>query len=199
MNIKEKFKQIKDIVLGETEVQTVEFTDAKLEDGTLVSYDKLEVDGKVEVINEDGTKTPLADGTYKLEDGTEITIVAGTITDVKPFVAEAAKEGGNPEGTEKPEDKTAELEAKIAEQEAKIAELEAKNAELEAKVAETETKMSTVQTEADAKVTELETKLAEIGSQSAGRKPAEKFKEEVKQLTRAEQMAQVIALGKKQK
>ena len=57
----------------------------KLKDGTIIDADSFEVGSEVFKINEDGTKTPLTDGDYTLEDGRIITIAGGkidTITEV---------------------------------------------------------------------------------------------------------------------
>lgn len=61
-------------------VETVEMREAKLADGTLISYD----DKICNIINTDGTLTPCTAGEIVLEDGTKIVIVDdnGTIGEV---------------------------------------------------------------------------------------------------------------------
>lgn len=78
MSLIEKFKSI-----FESEENEQTFTDYKLEDGTIVRADALEVGSKIEVIAEDGEVSLLAEGTYLLEDGTSITVDAeGVIAEV---------------------------------------------------------------------------------------------------------------------
>jgi hypothetical protein len=89
MNTKETLKQIK-IVLGMEKAEEVSvvieqtFEDAKLMDGTEVTYDKLEVGGMVKVKTDVETEVTAPAGEYELEDGTKVTVdETGTITEVK--------------------------------------------------------------------------------------------------------------------
>lgn len=59
----------------------VEFTVAKLADGTLVESETFDVGESVEVIHEDGTKTPAPDGEHLLE----LTDESGNINRIKIF------------------------------------------------------------------------------------------------------------------
>lgn len=60
------------------------FLDVKASDGSIfkVTGEELQVDAKVELVNEDGSLTEVADGEYVLEDGTKIIVVASMITEV---------------------------------------------------------------------------------------------------------------------
>lgn len=63
------------------EREAVRFTVAKLADGTLVESETFDVGEKVEVISEDGTKTPAPDGEHLLE----LTDESGNINRIKIF------------------------------------------------------------------------------------------------------------------
>lgn len=54
----------------------------KLDDGSICEYSAFEVGQDVFQVAEDGTKSPLADGTYVREDGVSFTVVAGKITEI---------------------------------------------------------------------------------------------------------------------
>jgi len=72
-----------------TDEISVQLTEYKLIDGTIVSIDTLEVGALVSVKLEDGTEVPLEDGKYELEDGTKFTLVHGTIDSLElPEVVE---------------------------------------------------------------------------------------------------------------
>lgn len=57
--------------------------EGKLKDGTMVTYDELEVGYPLMVVTEQGTN-PAPDGTHELEDGTKVTTVNGLITVIEP-------------------------------------------------------------------------------------------------------------------
>ncbi len=88
------FDKIKKLFEDEAPAQApaeTSFVDVKSQDGTLIlRVSAIEVDGTIEVINEDGSLTPY-EGTTILEDGSSITAVAGKITEVAKAEAEAAE------------------------------------------------------------------------------------------------------------
>lgn len=57
--------------------EPAKFMDVKTKDGVVLSVDKMEPGGSV-ILN----GAPAADGTYQLEDGSEITVAGGVITEV---------------------------------------------------------------------------------------------------------------------
>lgn len=69
--------------------------EGKLKDGTMVTYDELEVGYPLMVVTEQGTN-PAPDGTHEMEDGTKVSTVNGLITEVIPAlpVAPAETEAG---------------------------------------------------------------------------------------------------------
>jgi hypothetical protein len=64
--------------------------EGKLKDGTMITYDELEVGYPIMVVTDQGTN-PAPDGTHELENGTKVTTVNGLITEIVP-VAIAAEE-----------------------------------------------------------------------------------------------------------
>ena len=62
--------------------------EGKLKDGTMVTYDELEVGYPLMVVTEQGT-TPAPDGTHEMEDGTKVSTVNGLITEIIPPAPEA--------------------------------------------------------------------------------------------------------------
>jgi hypothetical protein len=94
MNSKEALKQIKNLLFSEqveevSQEVEVKFAEGVLVDGTIVSFDKLEADGKLSVVTPDG-EVPAPVGEHELEDGTIVVVVEeGVISEVKaPEVAE---------------------------------------------------------------------------------------------------------------
>ena len=61
--------------------------EGKLKDGTMVTYEELEVGYPLMVVTEQGTN-PAPDGTHELEDGTKVTTLNGLITAVEPVIPE---------------------------------------------------------------------------------------------------------------
>ena len=61
--------------------------EGKLKDGTMVTYEELEVGYPLMVVTEQGTN-PAPDGTHELEDGTKVTTVNGLITAIEPVLPE---------------------------------------------------------------------------------------------------------------
>jgi len=64
MNSKTVLQKIMTLLSAEKEVA---FTYARLKDGTIVESPTFDVNEKVEIVSEDGTKTPAPDGTHELE------------------------------------------------------------------------------------------------------------------------------------
>jgi len=100
MSSKEAIEKIKNMLFGEMPVQapapvpTPEgsgqvFADYKLKDGTVVSIDKLEIGGSVNLNGE-----PAPDGYHLLEDGTKIHVMSGLIDEIEKeeVVAEVPEE-----------------------------------------------------------------------------------------------------------
>ena len=92
----EKFTKIRVLLGLETmpvaEVKKEEkmMGEGKLKDGTMITYDELEVGYPIMVVTDQGTN-PAPDGTHELENGTKVTTVNGLITEIVP-VAVAAEE-----------------------------------------------------------------------------------------------------------
>jgi len=59
--------------------------EGKLKDGTMITYDELEVGYPLMVVTEQGTN-PAPDGTHELEDGTKVTTANGLITAIEPVL-----------------------------------------------------------------------------------------------------------------
>jgi len=100
MSSKEAIEKIKNMLFGEMPVQapapvpTPEgsgqvFADYKLKDGTVVSIDKVEIGGQVNLNGE-----PAPDGYHLLEDGTKIHVMSGLIDEIEKeeVVAEVPEE-----------------------------------------------------------------------------------------------------------
>lgn len=113
-NSKEKIKKIIEVLLGEH----TELTSAKLEDGTIIEFSKLEVGAEIFIVTEEGN-IPAPDGIHILEDGTQIETKDGIITNIIPKQEETSEEQ-----IKQDDQVVAELQNKIAELESKIAKLE---------------------------------------------------------------------------
>jgi len=59
--------------------EEISLMDVKTSDGTILNFEKMEVDVPIFVVDETGTN-PAPDGTYILEDGTSIEVVGGLIS-----------------------------------------------------------------------------------------------------------------------
>jgi hypothetical protein len=94
MNSKEALLQIKNLLFANQEevIQeevVVEFAEGVLADGTIVSFDKLEVGGKLSVVTPDG-EIPAPVGEHELEDGTIVVVLEeGVIAEIKAPEMEA--------------------------------------------------------------------------------------------------------------
>ncbi len=92
MDLKEAIMEIPNLIKTIKEkflTEKLKFMDAKLEDGTIIEYEELVVGKEVMVINEDGTKVPLVDGTYKTVDGIQFEILQGVVSVVAEPSADA--------------------------------------------------------------------------------------------------------------
>ncbi len=81
----------------EPEAQVAEvkqnFSTINLKDGTVISFDVLEIGSVVSKVLEDGTTEDMPAGEYEMEDGTIIVIGEGSkITEIKPVEAPAETE-----------------------------------------------------------------------------------------------------------
>lgn len=86
MNLNEAIEKLSGLIskfnATETETTTETFVDAKLMDGTIVRYEKLEVGMPLMVIDEAGNELKAPKGKHQLEDGTMITVEDGIITEI---------------------------------------------------------------------------------------------------------------------
>lgn len=91
MNLNEAIEKLSGLVSKFNAEPTTEqtFIDAKLMDGTIVRYEKLEVGMPLLVIDEAGNELPAPDGEHELEDGTKVTVESGIITEVASKEEEA--------------------------------------------------------------------------------------------------------------
>lgn len=80
MDAIETINKLKELIFG-TEVAHVELAKVfgKLDDGTIISYDSLEVGQLVNSVDEAGVSTPLTEGDYTLEDGSTLSVDANGI------------------------------------------------------------------------------------------------------------------------
>ena len=86
-NYKLKLNQIREVLN-----MPIKFETAKLQDGTIVEVEKLEVGFPVMIVAEDGSKTPAPEGYHTLEDGTKIKVDAnGIIAEIATAEAEVAE------------------------------------------------------------------------------------------------------------
>lgn len=74
---------------AEAEIKKIEFMEIKTKDGLTLEIAKLEINEDVFEINADGSKTPLADGDYTLEDGSAISVMGGKLAEVSNAAEEA--------------------------------------------------------------------------------------------------------------
>ncbi|WP_136465525.1 XkdF-like putative serine protease domain-containing protein [Flagellimonas onchidii] len=95
--IKEGFKEIKALFSSqkeetqETETTTVELSQDKLKDGTVVEFEgeKIEVGTALFIVGEEGS-TPAPDGEHELEDGRKVTVADGVVSEISVEVDEDA-------------------------------------------------------------------------------------------------------------
>jgi len=95
MNSQEAIKAIKKLIFGDEEIPAAKVDmskDYKLSDGTMANITAMEVGGTVMI-----GETVAPDGNYTLEDGTELTVMAGMISEIKPKVEMEAPKPIEPE------------------------------------------------------------------------------------------------------
>jgi len=89
MTVSETITQMK-ILLGMEKPVELKFEKVILKDGSEISYDKLEVGGKVTALDAEGNEGPKT-GDLELEDGTILVVDAdGIITEIKTPVEEVS-------------------------------------------------------------------------------------------------------------
>lgn len=105
--------------------KTLEMGEAKLKDGTIVTYQgELNVGSVLNVVASGGEPTPAPNGDHELEDGTIVTVADGVVTDIKK-AGEGDGEGESAEvivNAKKVEEMQAEI-ASLREQLGKYADL----------------------------------------------------------------------------
>ena len=121
---KEKIAEIKSTLLKFSEEQAattieVKFEDVTLNDGNVLSVEKMEIGAKATMTTPEGV-VPAPDGEYTAQDGTVITIMGGVIAEI------ASKEEEAPD-----------MAKEIAELKQRLAALEDKGKTVETKMAET--------------------------------------------------------------
>ena len=86
MNLNEAIEKLSGLIskfnATETETTTETFVDAKLIDGTIVRYEKLEVGMPLMVIDEAGNELPAPNGEHELEGGIMVKVEDGIIIEV---------------------------------------------------------------------------------------------------------------------
>ena len=86
MNLNEAIEKLSGLIskfnATETETTTEAFIDAKLIDGTIVRYEKLEVGMPLMVIDEAGNELPAPNGEHELEGGIMVKVEDGIIIEV---------------------------------------------------------------------------------------------------------------------
>lgn len=146
MTRKEAFTKIKELLFGEQQ-----FEQAKLADGTIVTWDgELATGTALFVVDEAGTQQVAPDGEHTLEDGTVVTVAGGLVVTVMPKDQEPKVEV---EIEDKAEEKMA------TEMEMMVTKLAEKLAELETKVNDFLGKQTMSAEEIEAKVNEAKTEL----------------------------------------
>ena len=183
---------------GETQEEAkVEFAEGKLEDGTIIQYDTLEVGGLVSKVLEDGTTEVLTQGEYTLEDGTVISIgEEGAII-----------EPANDEETEMEEEKVEkenDVELEV-ETEGEAQDVVAEERSVEERIDALEKSVKSILevldgvTKMTSQISEIETKLSEIAEQPAATSIENTPVFEDKPLTNLEKRISAIDFARKNK
>ena len=121
MTVSETITQMK-ILLGMEKPVELKFEKVILKDGSEISYDKLEVGGKVTALDAEGNEGPKT-GDLELEDGTILVVDAdGIITEIKTPVEAVDIEVEEPK-VDKPNMEETEDQKRISELEKQIAEI----------------------------------------------------------------------------
>lgn len=102
LNVKSSvIESIEEVMSDDNEDEEMEeesFIDAVLKDGTNVRVDRLEVGGKVEVIDEEGNADTAPEGSHELEDGTVIVVDSdGIITEIAEVESDEESEENDEE------------------------------------------------------------------------------------------------------
>jgi len=135
LKIKAMFAEAQPEVVA-PEVAVSNFAEYVLADGTKVMVDKLEVGGKVTIVDEQGNETPAPQGEHTLADGTVIVVdEAGLILEIKTPQVEAPE-------TPEAEVEVEAMKKKVAEMEAQIEEMKKGKAMMESKLSENAEKFS---------------------------------------------------------
>lgn len=93
MNLNEAIEKLSGLISKfNADTTTETFIDAKLMDGTIVRYEKLEVGMPLMVIDEAGNELPAPNGEHELESGVIVTVEDGIITEVASKEEEAPEE-----------------------------------------------------------------------------------------------------------
>ena len=136
------------------EVAVSTFAEYVLADGVKVMVDKLEVGGKVTVVDANGNEAPAPAGEHQLADGTVLVVdETGTITEVKPV-----------EAPEAPETEVELMKKKVAEMETQIAELKKDKQGVEQKMNENVKEMSDKFSKAISELTDVVIELTKTPS-----------------------------------
>lgn len=144
--------------------QEVELTEAKLVDGTVVESPTFDVGEPVEVIAEDGTKTPAPDGEHELflrdEEGNEVRIRIITKDGVITERMNVEEEAEEPEAEEEmaAEESTEEVEAEEMPEEEEVVSMEIISKTVEEmayRIEELEKKIAEMQVEEEVKEEEV--------------------------------------------
>lgn len=136
------------------EVAVSTFAEYVLADGVKVMVDKLEVGGKVTVVDANGNEAPAPAGEHQLADGTVLVVdETGTITEVKPV-----------EAPEAPETEVELMKKKVAEMETQIAELKKDKQGVEQKMSENVKEMSDKFSKAISELTDVVIELTKTPS-----------------------------------
>jgi len=154
MTVSETITQMK-ILLGMEKPVELKFEKVILKDGSEISYDKLEVGGKVTALDAEGNEGPKT-GDLELEDGTILVVDAdGIITEIKTPVEEV-------EAVEEP---------KVDEPNMEETEDQKRISELEKQIAEIMKVMESMFTKNEQEKAEFSAKLKEISSEPSVGEP----------------------------
>lgn len=103
MSFKEKLSKLAEAVFSdiETETQEKQFAEARLDSGDVIQAEAFEPGNAAYLLSEDGSKTPMGEGEYMLEDGSRIMIDGeGIISEFMPAQAEEEEMSAEPETVE---------------------------------------------------------------------------------------------------
>ncbi len=139
------------------EVAVSNFAEYVLASGVKVMVDKLEIGGKVTIVDEQGNEAPAPVGEHTLADGTVIVLdEAGTILEIKTPEVEVEIEA--------PETEVELMKKKVAEMEAQIEELKSYKKEAEVKMSENLAQMSDKFSKAITELTDVVIELTKTPS-----------------------------------